>query len=71
MPKDLEAEISRLRAALEKLRNEVGGILGTVEHELRAAAGHTNVAVLQQRYKEANEALGVAAVEPTPVTGEK
>jgi hypothetical protein len=53
-------EIERLQAALSNLRNEVGGILGTVEHELRAAAGNTNLAVLRLRYDEANAALRAA-----------
>ena len=56
----MRRDIHRLRAALTKLRNEVGGILGTVKAELQDAAGLTNVSVLELRYKEANEALGPA-----------
>lgn len=49
-----------LLAALKGLAVEVSGILGTVEPQLRDAAGNTNVAVLIQRWEEAKAQIARA-----------
>jgi hypothetical protein len=50
----------RMRRALEKLKNEVVGMLALGEVGIRHAVGNTNVSCLQQRIKEAEEALSRA-----------
>ena len=42
--------------ALRRLRNEVAGLLGTLEAELREVYGATNVNILKQRLNEADTA---------------
>jgi hypothetical protein len=49
-----------LLAALKKLSVEVSGLLGTIEREMREAAGNTNMAVLTQRWQEARAAIAKA-----------
>ena len=55
-------------AALLKLRNEVAGIIGLAEYELRQAVGNTNVNVLRLRLEEADAVL---ASLPAPAAPEK
>ena len=55
-------------AALLKLRNEVAGIIGLAEYELRQAVGNTNVNVLRLRLEEADAAL---ALLPAPAAPEE
>lgn len=48
-----------LVSALKRLANEVGGLVGICELEMRGAAGNTNVNVLMQRLDEARAALAL------------
>lgn len=48
---------ARLREALDKLKNEAVGMLALGESAMRQSVGNTNVACLQQRIKEAEQAL--------------
>jgi hypothetical protein len=52
--------------ALKRLRNEIGAILGMAESELREVVGHTNIAVLKQRIREADELLTLPLVLSGP-----
>lgn len=49
-----------LFAALRRLSAEVSGLLGTIEEEMREAAGNTNVNVLVDRWHEGKAALAQA-----------
>jgi hypothetical protein len=49
--------VDLLRIALRGLRNEVQGLLALFEPELRQMTGHTNVGVLIQRKREADDLL--------------
>jgi hypothetical protein len=62
--------------ALIHLANEVSGLIGYREPELRALIGNTNVAVLKLRLEEAQQAIACSAPltqeaamekEPVPV----
>ena len=48
-------------AALRKLRNEVSGMLGIAEAEIREIVGNTNVNCLKRRLEEADKLLDVPA----------
>lgn len=52
-----EGVVQQLHKALRQLRNEIVGLLGLVEAELRESVGHTNVNVLHLRIAEADIAL--------------
>ena len=53
-------------AALLKLRNEVAGIIGLAEYELRQAVGNTNVNVLRLRLEEADAVLASLPAPTAP-----
>ncbi|MFA6242686.1 MAG: hypothetical protein WC655_17235 [Candidatus Hydrogenedentales bacterium] len=59
----LRARVAVLTSALSKLRAEVGGMLGTIEPELREAMGNSNTTTLRLRYDEANDALASPQTE--------
>ncbi len=59
----LRAEQTRLREALQSLRNEVAGSLGAWENHLAQLIGVTNVRCLQRKVEEADAALSST---PTP-----
>ncbi len=61
----LRTEQTRLREALESLRNEVAGSLGAWENHLAQLIGVTNVRCLQRKVEEADAALSST---PTPET---
>lgn len=52
-----QAEITRLREALRRLRNEVSGLVYLDEKSLRETFGNTNVSIVLLRLKEAEQAL--------------
>jgi uncharacterized coiled-coil protein SlyX len=51
------AEIARLREDLKKLVNEIDGLLGIEEEQLRNIVGNTNINVLHVRIARAKQAL--------------
>lgn len=58
----LDKEITRLQRALSRLRHEVAGALYMRQHEIRNVIGDTNFACLEQRIRDAEQAL---TQEPT------
>ena len=50
-------EITRLRKVLSDLSHEVAGALYMRKHEMRNVIGNTNFACLEQRMREAEQAL--------------
>lgn len=55
--KEQRAEIARLREDLKKLVNEIDGLLGIEEEQLRNIVGNTNINVLHVRIARAKDAL--------------
>ena len=49
-----------MREALSSLRNEVAGMVGIAEDEIRRTIGHTNIQCLIRKLDEANKALALA-----------
>jgi hypothetical protein len=54
---EAQERITALEGALSKLRQEVAGLLGIAEPEIRYAVGHSNVATLKLRISEADALL--------------
>lgn len=66
----MDVKVAALRKALGRLANEVAGVVGCAEHEMRAAIGNTNLAVLRLRVDEAEAALLQTSSLSHPPAGE-